>query len=305
MRAIALALVAGCAGTSARDPGPPRPDPVDTGSSTADTGAGSTGGFGTAPPAPSGPCTFDAAHRSCPHATVELRTGALGTRAVHYELPPGTPPSGGWPAVILFQGSFFDADKMWDATPTDPFGAWYQTETIGRLLDAGYAVLTPEALFDGATFWTTNVPPFVFAWTTSPDHELMLALFEAIDDGTFGGLDGGRVYAGGISSGGYMSSRMAEAYPGRFRALVVHSASWCTCGGGLCVVPQQLPADHPPTLFLHGEQDPLAPLGAMQKYADRMTSQGLPHRVVTDPAVGHAWLPVAPTEVVRWFDAHP
>ncbi|MCB9689152.1 MAG: dienelactone hydrolase family protein [Alphaproteobacteria bacterium] len=274
--------------------------------STGDTGESSTSTITTTTTTTTHPnslCTWDVDHRSCPHDTVSLPTG-WGPRDVHVGRPAGTPPADGWPVAILFQGSFFNAAWMWDATPTTAFGGWYQTELIGRLLDAGYVVLTPEALFDGATYWTTNVPPYSLAWSTSPDDALMQALFAAIDDGTLRDVDPERLYAGGISSGGYMSSRMAEAYPGRFRALAVHSASWCTCSGGLCVVPA-LPGDHPPTLFLHGEQDPLAPLWAMERYAEQMDAQGLEHRVVTDPALGHTWLPVSPHEVVAWFDGHP
>lgn len=282
-----------------------QPQPVtsanDTASPTGDTSTpvAPTSDTGDRPPL----CTFTADLRSCPHGTVAFDT-PLGPREVHLQRPQGPPPPGGWPVVLLFQGSFFTAAWMWEATPSDPFGAWHQTATIGTLLDAGYAVITPEALLDGATYWTTNVPPFALAWSSSPDHDLMVALFAALDGGSFPDVDPTRLYAGGISSGGYMASRMAEAYPGRFRALAVHSASWCTCGGPLCVVPR-LPADHPPTLFLHGEEDLVAPAWAMRLYADQMAEQGLTHRVVTDAEAGHAWLDVAPGELLAWFDQHP
>jgi predicted esterase len=71
------------------------------------------------------------------------------------------------------------------------------------------------------------------------------------------------------------------------------------------VVPRNLPADHPPTLFLHGEQDVVVPIGTMRDYADELQDQGIDVRVVTDPSEGHAWLPAAPTELRDWFLAHP
>lgn len=245
-------------------------------------------------------CSFDAELRSCPHSTV-----TVNGRDVHVQRPDGTPPPNGWPVAILFQGSFFSAAFMWEAAPGDPYGAWYQTGTVGVLLDAGFAVVTPEAIGDGATYWTTNIPPYNLAWTTSPDHDLMLALFDAFEDGSFADVDPDRLYAAGISSGGYMTSRMADAYPGRFRALAVHSASWATCGGALCVLPRSLPADHPPTLFLHGERDLVVPVGTMEGYAEALEDQGIDVSVVTDPAVGHAWLPAAPSTIRDWFLAYP
>jgi predicted esterase len=130
----------------------------------------------------------------------------------------------------------------------------------------------------------------------------MKALFVAITDGRFGPLDPHRWYAGGISSGGYMSSRMAVSYPGRFRALIVHSASYATCGP-VCTVPA-LPPNHPPTLFLHGEQDMLAPPSAMRDYEAALLDAGVPTRAVVDPTRAHEWLPVAPDEVLGWVTMH-
>ena len=101
-----------------------------------------------------------------------------------------------------------------------------------------------------------------------------------------------------------MTSRMAQAYPGRFRALAVVSASWATCSGALCSVPAALPSEHPPTLFLHGERDDVVPISTMRRYADALRAQGTQTRVVTDAEAGHVWLDVAPLEVPAWFSGH-
>lgn len=286
-------------GAAATIPEPTAPeDPA-----TADTAA-------TAPTAPTGEtrtptaepvCSYTATTRSCPHQTLRLTTGPLSSRDVHFQVPNGEAPPDGWPVAVLFQGSFFSASTMWDATKGDPFGGWNQTGVVASLLAAGFAVVTPEAQGGGNTFWNTNVPPWSFLWTTSPDADLMSALFAALDDGSFGAVDPDRLYAAGISSGGYMTSRMALSYPGRFRALAIHSASWATCSGPLCVLPE-LPADHPPTLFLHGEDDVVVPISTMWIYADRLDVAGFEVRVVTDPAAGHEWIDVAPAEIVDWFE---
>jgi dienelactone hydrolase len=180
---------------------------------------------------------------------------------------------------------------------------YYQALTVARLLDAGYAVITPEANADGSGYYDTNIPPYSTAWETAPDHQLMLGVFAGIEAGNFGALDASSLFAMGFSSGGYMTSRMAVSYPGRFRSLAIQSASYATCGGSLCTVPATLPADHPPTLFLHGALDTFVPVSTMSLYETALRTQGITTRVVIDSARAHEWLPVAPDEVVAWFDA--
>lgn len=260
---------------------------------------GSTGGFETG--ADPSPCEETATTITCPKMTIEL---GPWQRDVHYQVPPGEPPPGGWPGVLMFQGSFFSAESTWDATDDLPFGAYHQTRTVKRLLDGGYAVITPEAKLDGGTFWDTNVPPYSLNWEASEDHLLMLEIFAAIEDGTFGPLDPARLFAAGISSGGYMTSRMAVSYPGKFRALAIAAGSYATCSGPLCVVPE-LDGSHPPTLFLHGEIDVTVPLATAEVYYEELVASQVDARLVTDPVEGHAWIPVSPDEVFMWFEGHP
>jgi len=260
-------------------------------------------GMPVEPNEPTSICEIGDTLRRCPHQQTTLASGPLTRRAVYYQLPVGEPPAAGWPVAVLFQGSFFPIDTFWEARPDDPFGAWNQVGTVAALLDAGFVVLTPEAF--GGSFWNTNIAPWSFAWESSPDHQLMLSLLAAIDGDELGAVDQDRLYASGLSSGGYMTSRMALSYPGRFRALAIHSASWATCAGPLCVLPATLPSDHPPTLFLHGELDTTVPIETMEIYAARLGSSGHETRVVRDPDVEHAWLPVAPVEIVDWFTSHP
>ena len=238
--------------------------------------------------------------------TCEKQTIKLGPdpRDVHFQVPLGEPPPAGWPAVLMFQGSLFSAEITWSGAIALPFGAYYQTLVVKTLLDHGYAVITPETKLDGGTFWDTNVPPYANAWETSDDHALMLALFAAIADETFGPIDPGRLFATGISSGGYMTSRMAVSYPGKFRTLAIAAGSYATCSGPLCDVPVQ-PPDHPPTLFVHGEQDLTVPLVTAVAYRDALATAGVDTKLVTDPDEGHAWIPAAPLEILQWFDDHP
>ncbi len=244
---------------------------------------------------------------SCAHKTLVLATGFFGLelREVHYQLPQGEAPPGGWPAAILFQGSLFSGELAWVGLAAAPFGMLHQVDTVRRLLDAGYAVITPEAHLQGATFWDTNIPPYAAFWTTSPDHAFMQSLFTALNTGKLGAVNAGRLYALGISSGGYMTSRMAKSYPGVFRALAVHSGSWATCAGPVCVVPTTLPGDHPPTLFAHGGADLVVPVATMLPYRDALKAQGVDTATVIEAKAGHVWLESAGPAIVSFFNAHP
>ncbi|MBV1859593.1 MAG: hypothetical protein KUG77_14360 [Nannocystaceae bacterium] len=245
-------------------------------------------------------CQVSAAFVSC-----ERETDAFEGRTLYWQTPLGTPPPAGWPVVVLFHGSFFGPDDLWEGGAELPFGGFHQLRLQAALLDAGFALFTPEAA--GGVAWATNFPPGPAAdpvYLASGDHRMMLALLDAFESGEFGPIDTGRQYATGISSGGYMTSRMAENYPGEFRALAIHSAAYATCSNLLCVVPDPLPTDHPPTLFLHGQLDVIVPMSTMVEYVEQMADQGLEHAEVIDPTGTHAWLEQAPQEIVEWFQSH-
>lgn len=241
---------------------------------------------------------------SCSRTETRLWTGRLGItpRDVHWQVPVGTPPPGGWPAVVSFSPSFYSAEIAWTASSLLPQGAYHSAATIKALLDAGFAVIAPESHLEGFTFWDTNVP--LLDYGSSPDRYFVEDILAAIEDGTFGPIDPDRLFAMGMSSGGYMTSRMAVSHRGRFQALAIQSASYATCIGPICNVPSNLPADHPPTLFLHGKADLVVPILTMYPYRDRLRAQGIETRTVTSTFAGHEFLPSAPGEIVSWFRAH-
>jgi poly(3-hydroxyoctanoate) depolymerase len=230
----------------------------------------------------------------------------IGGRAVSWQTPLGMPPAAGWPIVFVFQGSFFGPSVMWSAKKNDLLGilgSYTQTLLLKRLLDGGYVVVTPAADIN-ATAWDTNLVPWRDLWPPAPDNNFLVTLFAAVDGGGFGAIDPDRWYATGVSSGGYMTSRMAVSYPGRFRALAVAAGSYATCGGVLCAVPAVLPADHPPTLFVHGGADPIVPIFTMYAYRDALAALGHTTSTVVDPTFMHGWIPATPDAVGAWFDTH-
>jgi dienelactone hydrolase len=291
---------------------------VDGGGVVDDGGAVAVdGGSGASPSRCTvGPTPHDIA---CDHVSA-----TIGGRALDYETPLGAPPQGGWPVVLVYQGSLLSPNN---ATILAPHGMWMtqandaandgafqdyvinelvtQTTILKRLLDGGYAVITPTA--DGGGFaWDTNFPPWSTSWSGSPDDLFLQTLYAAIDGGQLGPLSSTRWYATGVSSGGFMTSRMAVSYQGRFRSLVIAAGSYASCPGGdpACVVPS-LPADHPPTLFLQGGQDVLVPEAEMRVYYDALVADGLTTTAKVDPTMLHGWLFTSPDDILGWFQAHP
>ena len=259
------------------------------------SGAVDTGAVGDA--ATASRCTASEVAIACTSHDTQL-----AGRTVTYEVPLGTPPTAGWPVVVYFQGSFVAGARAFGAAKSDTFGAYNLSATVKALLDAGYAVIAPNAPGDGTLYWQTNVPPYATQWSGCEDDLLVRQLLDAISALRFGPLDADRRYAMGISSGGFMTSRMAISYDGVFRALAIASASYATCSQS-CTVPP-LPADHPPTLFLHGGTDQVVPVATMMAYRDALAGDGRVVDAIVDPNAGHEWIAGTITAVPAWFDAH-
>ena len=189
---VALALL-GCGGEAARiDAGPdPRPDAAPEVAPDAATATPSDAAIppDAAPepeldagrPPTASRCTDIDGVVDCEYETLTLLTGLSGLvpRDVHYQVPTTAPPPGGYPVVLVFQGSLFTGELSWYGWEGAPFGALHQARTVKTLLDRGYAVLTPEAHANGSTYWDTNVPPYSASWELAPDHRFMLDIFEA------------------------------------------------------------------------------------------------------------------------------
>ena len=245
---------------------------------------------------------FKSGKISCSYQSMTIASSNITSREVKYQVPLGDAPAGGWPVAIIYQGTLFPVE--FSRKTTDPFGGYYEVNTIKELLDNGYAVIAPRAAVELA--WLTNAASVISdnLYHTTTDYTFLNNVFQAIRNGDFGAINPDRKYATGISSGGYNTSRMAVSFPGEFKALVVHSGSYAECLGPVCAVPLILPENHPPTFFIHGFLDSIVPWYTMDSYFDRLLWHGITTDRHTNYLGKHEWFPESAGLVVDWFEQY-
>jgi poly(3-hydroxybutyrate) depolymerase len=245
-------------------------------------------------PAGQSRCQVTSTSNRCSHTV-----STVGGRPVYWQVPMGPAPAKGWPAVVVFQASTATPGMTWDGDAGAPLGAFNFMKMQALLLDNGFAVIAPTADNNGG-WWDTNFPNY----EVSGDATFIPTFLAAIASGTFGTIDAAKLYAAGWSSGGFMTSRMAISYPGHFAALAIHSGGYATCTT-VCPGPiPALPANHPPTLLLHGALDVAVPVAVARSYFDALTANGTEAEIVVNPNTMHDFLPVAPEEFACWFLQH-
>jgi len=246
-------------------------------------------------PAGESRCTVAGTAASCTHVSA-----TVGGREVVWQVPLGTPPPNGWPAVVLLQASLYPPSATWSGDAGGAFGILNYLLLEAMLLDNGFSVIEPTSDNSG-NFWDTNFPNY----DTSGDATFMPIFLAAIQAGTFGPVDLTKLYASGMSSGGFMTSRMAVSYPGWFVALAVQSGGYASCPGGVACTPTlPLPANHPPTLFLHGALDVAVPVSDSESYYQALVAQGTETEILVDAQIIHEVLKIAPQAVTCWFLQH-
>ncbi len=63
-------------------------------------------------------------------------------------------------------------------------------------------------------------------------------------------------------------------------------------------------AKFPPTLLIHGDKDPLVPLQQSQRFDAKLTENGVVHKLIVVPGVGHGWKDMMPqfAQIAEWLD---
>ena len=168
-------------------------------------------------------------------------------RTYDYYIPSGL---GSQPAplVILLHGSLGSADTMTgaDGSPA-PFRVWMDVAEAEKLI-----LVFPEGLVrpNGETGW--NDCRGDTATTPSTDDVAFIAELIRLFSSSYN-TDPNRIYASGISNGGFMSLRLALELSDRIAAVGVIAA-------GMPAVSKCLDAVRPTSvLFMNGTADPLVP----------------------------------------------
>jgi hypothetical protein len=245
-------------------------------------------------------------------------------RPVHWQVPEGTPPSGGWPVVYVYEGTSPNYENDFESpfwrsyldVYGDLFGLVNEAYSVREFLDdvngtgRKYAVIAPappqSTLF--LQFWHTNV---IFPYSVSCDYSFFNKFFPQVNAGTYGAVNNNMRFAFGVSSGGYNTSRMAITFNniGVWKALAVVSASYADCSGAVCANPcngtATIPEFHPPTKFYHGTADLIVPIFTMRCYYDLLISKGKIAAKMENSG-GHGY----PTDIrgsngiMAWFNAN-
>ncbi len=128
---------------------------------------------------------------------------------------------------------------------------------------------TPEAqaVFGGAYVVAPQVPDTWYNLDESAYAERLAALLDELAESHR--IDASRVYVMGASAGGFMSVKLASAYPERFAALVPTCAAlYLAFRGGYLVTEAEIRRlSETPTWFVHAENDPTVPFAQTSLWA--------------------------------------
>ena len=232
----------------------------------------------------------------------------IGDRRVYLSFPKGSPPLEGWPIVILLHGRGQSG------------GAWFGKGplSIGEqkffppiLVDSGFAVLAP----DGAEPFRKGLKEWDFFHRkreNSKDIPFFESLFSWMEKNPKLKFDMNKLYVAGISSGGFMTSRLAQAFPLKFRAACVIAAGNPDSFRFVSDLPLAEEADpspaitskHPPTLILHGTKDNIVPLEKGERYYQELKKAGVETEIHEIPGGRHLWPEQYNQRIVQWFITH-
>jgi poly(3-hydroxybutyrate) depolymerase len=246
--------------------------------------------------------------------TVDLTNGTFhsvsvgGTKRELLIFEPTQTTSTPAPVMIYFHGtnSPLEFSRPLDAA----YGLAHENSYIQALTHAGFVVIAPTAnrivpFYVGAPVlaWEANVSPYSSYFERGRDFQLAEYLLKNLEDFSSVSIDRENIFLSGFSSGGYMSSRLAqEAVIARqIRGIVVHSASYGECLASHCYVPTNLPGYHPPTLLVANKDDSIVPFYTVELYQARLRANKIPQQSVFANTGDHAWKKHHGPRVIEWL----
>jgi acetyl esterase/lipase len=192
------------------------------------------------------------------------------------------------PILLYFHSTDFPV--FLDRQPSAPFGLYYESQLIQKLVsEKGFVVIAPDASYNYGSFaWQTNLRPYFFDFESSEDYLFVETIFKNIEN-YYPFVNRSKIFVGGLSSGGYMASRLSilPEFAKWIRGTFIHSGSYASCISYYCVIPEEIPAFHPPTLLIASKLDPLVPKGTIEIYYQRLIDAKIPTEIVSYPSAWH------------------
>lgn len=231
----------------------------------------------------------------------------IGGWKVYLVLPRGKSPEKGWPVVVLLHGRGQTA------------GAWFGEGLLSRgdqklfpplALKSGMVVIAPEArepFGKGIRQWDF----FHRNLQNSPDLTFFRDLFQWMEKNTKITFDISRVHGVGISSGGFMASRLALAFPDKWASLIVIAAGNADSFPQIPSFPldskalgSEISTQHPPTLIIHGAGDRIVPFVYGERYFQDLKQAGIKTEMLVIPEGGHQWPTQFHENMIKWLSSN-
>ncbi|MFH1837900.1 MAG: alpha/beta fold hydrolase, partial [Candidatus Kuenenbacteria bacterium] len=227
-----------------------------------------------------------------------------------------------FPIIIVLHGGGQDA-KDWFVNNNSPG----QVEFVKKALIKGYAVIAPDSEtpnYSNCTIKDTKQWYYEKDWQNSSDYTFFNQIIPWINNQNI--FNSNRVYATGISSGGFMSSRLARFFgTPKIKAIAVRSAGdadsithedrsnmkLCSdgnnpfpasCGPIFNDVNSSINTNHSPTLIIHGSKDGTVPIESANHYYDELTSANIATTKKVKPLGCHTWFDDYDQEILDWFN---
>jgi poly(3-hydroxyoctanoate) depolymerase len=212
------------------------------------------------------------------------------------------------PVMIYFHGT----DNPVETTRplSAAYGLAFENAYIQGLTDAGFVVIAPTSnrivpyyVGPPVLAWEANIFPYASYFERGRDYQLIEHLLKNIEDFSDVPVDPKNIFLSGFSSGGYMSSRLAQNadLAKLVRGIVVHSASYGECLASQCYVPPNLPAWHPQTLLVANKDDSVVPFYTVELYQSRLKTNNIPHQTLFSADGDHAWKENHGGKIIEWL----
>jgi predicted esterase/predicted secreted protein len=227
-------------------------------------------------------------------------------RKVYLAMPKGDCPEKGWQVAILLHGR--------GQTP----GVWFGEGLLAQgdqklfpplILESGLVVMAPEALepFEkGIRQWDF----FHKILPNSKDLTFFNALFQWMQGNRDIKFDLSKIYVIGISSGGFMASRLAQVFPENWEGIVVIAAGNADSFPRIPSFPidnnplsHKLSSEHPPTLIIHGDKDRIIPFAYGERYYQDLKQAGVNTEMLVMTNEGHRWPAQFHENIIQWLQA--